>query len=261
MKFMANRASKSLEGSREKGFTLIETLAVVAIIGILGIVALPAYNNYALKSKFSEVVLASGPTKTAVSTCAVSGNCISGSVAAAHIDLTGASVPVQVCSTAPVQTCSTAPAQTCNTTYSQVCVQASVGFYSTGSGCTNRFSYTYVPGLYACDVTYGCTNQPSTTCSSQNVTTCSSQNVTTCAPVSAPALQALPCVGGDSCNAPTKYVASVSYDVAGVVTATAVASSQGLNGETFVLTPSYENGRVDWSASGSCKTRQGGALC
>jgi len=40
----------------EKGFTLVELMVVVAIIGILMIVALPAYNNYATKSKFAEVV-------------------------------------------------------------------------------------------------------------------------------------------------------------------------------------------------------------
>ncbi|MCC8995917.1 MAG: prepilin-type N-terminal cleavage/methylation domain-containing protein [Nitrosomonas sp.] len=54
----------------QKGFTLIELMIVVAIIGILAAVAVPAYQNYTLKAKFSEVVIGTSGLKTAVELCA-----------------------------------------------------------------------------------------------------------------------------------------------------------------------------------------------
>jgi type IV pilus assembly protein PilA len=52
--------------SMQKGFTLIELMIVVAIIGILAAVALPAYQDYTIRAKTSEVVLAASGAKTAV---------------------------------------------------------------------------------------------------------------------------------------------------------------------------------------------------
>lgn len=76
---------KNMKRKIQKGFTLIELMIVIAIIGILAAVALPAYQDYTIRAKASELILAASTAKNLISEYAI----INGAIP------TAGAVPVQ----------------------------------------------------------------------------------------------------------------------------------------------------------------------
>ena len=64
--------------SLQKGFTLIELMIVVAIIGILAAIAIPAYQDYTVKARGTELILGASAAKTGVTeACQLVSDCAS----------------------------------------------------------------------------------------------------------------------------------------------------------------------------------------
>jgi len=250
----------------------------------LMMVALPTYNNYSTKSKFAEVVLATTPTKTAISICAESGDCVSGGAISLGAS-GGAAIPTLALLSSAASVVPTSANQSAAFVYAVTAAGYQDNGYSSTTATTMAQNYAtsnssgagpymvmhaanppWPANTYCITGTASpgsCSILPGTTATIQSYLSAGTNPFYSAGVgASVSTLANLPCVGAAStgCSPSTKYAASVSYSASGVITGTAQTTS-GLNAETFVLVPALSGGRVDWSTSGSCKTRAGGALC
>jgi type IV pilus assembly protein PilA len=62
---------QGMKQKAQQGFTLIELMIVIAIIGILAAVALPAYQDYTVKAKATEIILAASTAKNLIAEAAI----------------------------------------------------------------------------------------------------------------------------------------------------------------------------------------------
>ena len=79
---------KGINKAVQKGFTLIELMIVIAIVGILAAVAVPMYNDYTEKAKFTEVISVVDGVKAAMGLClATNGGTLTSCDTLAELDI------------------------------------------------------------------------------------------------------------------------------------------------------------------------------
>ncbi len=127
-----------MKRSLQKGFTLIELMIVVAIIGILAAVALPAYQDYTVRAKVSELILGASSAK----------NCITETAQTNAAGLSGVSAACSVGTTAKISSAAVAAR-------SIVLIANAVGVGATGVRMTmvnnaNTASVSNLPIQWTC---------------------------------------------------------------------------------------------------------------
>ncbi len=135
---------------RQQGFTLIELMIVVAIIGILAAIALPAYQDYTVRSRVSELaVLASSYKATVGENVANAGGVIDATacrgvtVVAGGAGSSTANVASSTCAAGVITVTGTAAAQAVVLTYTPApTAEGNIAWTCTVAGADN---FKYVP--------------------------------------------------------------------------------------------------------------------
>jgi type IV pilus assembly protein PilA len=131
----------------QKGFTLIELMIVVAIIGILAAVAIPAYQDYIIRSKVSEVAAALSACKTSVAEYAATKNVYPGTLGQAGCSNTSTTYVGSLDVAAGVMTATTTSAvhsTICALTLSPLGAPTGITGWSGTTSCDKK----YVPATF-----------------------------------------------------------------------------------------------------------------